>query len=297
MNETTASERTYAVTERVGEALGAREGTGPDDDPLLRSQRRQGFDGGRVRGHAEGRAELMRQILLSRGIGLSEGFLATVASAFAEWPGDDRVVATALACENDADFLARLRSPERLRHGTGTCGSDIIRPPFAVWPTAARRNASISVTPVSSTERTLPPLRARGIHRSSNSDRAIGGGHLTAVNLAMTAALDDTRLHRLGDPRVHAGAFPARSTTGRWRRPPRVPPLHRCAQAGEGGLREGTFVARSCFVCLRNPCLPTQGHSAGQSVEWMLGPIPLRREGDDGRYERPECAASKGSSI
>ena len=110
MNETTASGRTYAVIERVGEALGAREGTGPDDDPLLRAQRRQGFDEGRVRGHAEGRAELMRQILLSRGIEVSEGFLATVASTFAEWPGDDRVVAAALACENEADFLARLRS-------------------------------------------------------------------------------------------------------------------------------------------------------------------------------------------
>jgi len=111
MNETTASARTYAAIERVGAALGTREGTGPDDDPLLRSQRRQGFDQGRLRGHAEGRAELVRQILLSRGVAVSEGFLATAASALAEWPEDDRVVAAALACENEADFLARFRSP------------------------------------------------------------------------------------------------------------------------------------------------------------------------------------------
>ena len=41
LNETTPSARTYAVVERVGTELGAREGTGPEDDPLLHSQRRQ----------------------------------------------------------------------------------------------------------------------------------------------------------------------------------------------------------------------------------------------------------------
>ena len=56
MNETSASARTYAVIERVGEVLGAREGTGPDDDPLLRAQRRRGFDEGRVRVQSDGRA-------------------------------------------------------------------------------------------------------------------------------------------------------------------------------------------------------------------------------------------------
>ena len=40
LNEPAPSARTSAVVERVEAALGAREGTGPDDDPLLRSQRR-----------------------------------------------------------------------------------------------------------------------------------------------------------------------------------------------------------------------------------------------------------------
>ena len=42
LNESTPSAQTSAVVERVAAALGARDGTGPDDDPLLRSQRRQG---------------------------------------------------------------------------------------------------------------------------------------------------------------------------------------------------------------------------------------------------------------
>ena len=57
LNETTPSARTYAVVERVGAELGALEGTGPEDDPLLRSQRRQG----RAEGIRQGRAEGIRQ--------------------------------------------------------------------------------------------------------------------------------------------------------------------------------------------------------------------------------------------
>ena len=60
LNETTPSERTYAVVERVGMALGAREGTGPEDDPLLRSQRRQGRAEG-IRQGLERERELLRR--------------------------------------------------------------------------------------------------------------------------------------------------------------------------------------------------------------------------------------------
>ena len=109
LNEPAASARTHAVVERVGAALGAREGTGPDDDPLFRSQRRQGFEQGHVRGRAESRARMARQILLLRGIEVSAGFLAGGA-AFADW-SEDAVVAAALACESEADFLARLQRP------------------------------------------------------------------------------------------------------------------------------------------------------------------------------------------
>ena len=105
MNETTPSARTHAVLERVGAALGAREGTGPDDDPLLRSQRRQGFE----RGRAEVRAKMVRQILLSRGIEVSAGFPAGTAGFAAS--SEEEVVAAALACVDEAGFLAALGPP------------------------------------------------------------------------------------------------------------------------------------------------------------------------------------------
>ena len=64
LDETTPSVETVAVLERVGAALGAREGTGPEDDPLLRSQRRQGLERGLEQGRKQGLAE--QRALLSQ---------------------------------------------------------------------------------------------------------------------------------------------------------------------------------------------------------------------------------------
>ena len=107
LNEPAPSAQTSAVLERVGAELGAREGTGPDDDPLLRSQRRQGFE----RGRAEARAEMVRQILRSRGIEVSTGFPgdATALAAATEAV----LVAAAFACTDQADFLAALARADR----------------------------------------------------------------------------------------------------------------------------------------------------------------------------------------
>ena len=98
LNEPAPSAQTSAVLERVGAALGAREGTGPDDDPLLRSQRRQGFE--------RGRAEMVRQILRSRGIEVSEEFPgdATALAAATE----AALLTAAFACTDQTDFLAAL---------------------------------------------------------------------------------------------------------------------------------------------------------------------------------------------
>ena len=107
LNEETLSARTSLVLERVGTVLGEREGTGPDDDPLLGAQRRRS----RAEGHAEGRAveraELARAMLTARGIEVSAGFPGV--PGFAELPA--HVIAeAAAACGSEADFQQRLRS-------------------------------------------------------------------------------------------------------------------------------------------------------------------------------------------
>ena len=129
LNEPVLSERTSAALQRVAAALGAREGTGPDDDLLLRAQRRQGFEHGhrscgracgwpsargRAEGRAQARAQMVGQILRSRGIEVSARFdSATEAFAAAS---EEALLTATLGCTDEADFLAALR---RLRDQRG----------------------------------------------------------------------------------------------------------------------------------------------------------------------------------
>ncbi len=103
MNEPALSAQTSAVLERVGAVLGEREGTGPDDDPFLGSQRRLSHAEGRT----EGRIALARALLAARGIEVSAGFPGV--TGFAELP-DHAVAEAAAACVSEADFRRRLRS-------------------------------------------------------------------------------------------------------------------------------------------------------------------------------------------
>ena len=98
MNEVEPSAWTHARLERLGRVLGERDGTGPDDDPLLRSLRDQS--------RVESRREMVRQILWSRGIPVSAGFPGG-APALAE-SREDALVAAALACGSEHDFLAHV---------------------------------------------------------------------------------------------------------------------------------------------------------------------------------------------
>ena len=140
LNEVGRSARTNAILERLGRVLGAREGTGPDDDALLRSLRRQsrmegerkglaegekkgrvegekrgrarglaeGRRKGRTDGLAEGRAGMVRRMLSSRDVDVSEGFPFNV-PGFAESP-EAVIVAAALACDSERDFHTRIRN-------------------------------------------------------------------------------------------------------------------------------------------------------------------------------------------
>ena len=99
LNEPALSAATGEVLARVGRALGAREGTGPDDMPWLHAQRR------------EARAEAMNaaagRILASRGM---PGFESSLGARELGRVSDDEIVDALLQCESEADFRDRLRA-------------------------------------------------------------------------------------------------------------------------------------------------------------------------------------------
>jgi len=107
LTEPLTTERTCRVLERVGRALGAREGTGPQDDPLLRVLGHRERAEGKAAGRAEGQAEFVRAMLAERGIMVSESFTARAAKDV-DSPGGTRMAAAALACTDEADFWRRL---------------------------------------------------------------------------------------------------------------------------------------------------------------------------------------------
>ena len=106
LNEPALSAATGRVLDRVGRALGARDGTGPDDTPWLRAYHEEGRNRGRIEGRTEGRIEgraefvdaFRRKLVASRGIsGVS----------------DEEIIDALLECEDQRDFWARLESPRR----------------------------------------------------------------------------------------------------------------------------------------------------------------------------------------
>ena len=105
LNQPQRSAETWRALERVGRALGEREGNAPGDDPimgrLLADARQEGQD--------EAIATTVRDILAQRGIAHSP---ALFASARLSAHATERLVAAALACRSEADFLARLRATD-----------------------------------------------------------------------------------------------------------------------------------------------------------------------------------------
>ena len=116
LNETELSDATMAALRRVGRALGAAEGTGPDDDPLLRTERRESQAAGRAAGHAEGRAEgrmetqcaVVLQVLTTRGLAVS----AVLPRHLLELEGISTaaLVQATMECRDEADFLRLARA-------------------------------------------------------------------------------------------------------------------------------------------------------------------------------------------
>ena len=113
LNEEQLSGHTVATLERLGAVLGEREGTGPDDDPMLRSQRqqarREGHDTGLQEAFAselERRAAMVRFLMVSRHLEVAADF-PLGQPGFAE-ADPERLMSAAMNCEDKADFLSRL---------------------------------------------------------------------------------------------------------------------------------------------------------------------------------------------
>ena len=140
LTESPLSETAWRALERVALAMGAREGTKPEDDPLMRSQnakartegRAQGYQEGHAQSHQEGHAQGRREghaqgrreglvqgrsemlaanvltVLNARGIAVARDpaalrdLLGTISS--------DAALAAALACTDEADFRRRVRA-------------------------------------------------------------------------------------------------------------------------------------------------------------------------------------------
>jgi len=103
LNEEALSAQTVAALERVGTALGSREGTGPGDDPQLRRHVIKGVQQGR----SEGLAASVRQVLRARGIEVSDHFPTDVPGFAAAT--EEMAIDAAMACDGEADFRVRIR--------------------------------------------------------------------------------------------------------------------------------------------------------------------------------------------
>ena len=122
------SESTRAALERVALAMGAREGTTPEDDPHSRSLIRRGEAKGRVEGQREGyaegrhdgeargrreeRAAMVLAMLRSRGIEVSPELEEEFEALAGDVPGAE-LMTTVQACTDETDFLRRVRESIR----------------------------------------------------------------------------------------------------------------------------------------------------------------------------------------
>ena len=98
LTEDPISGAAWRALERVGRAMGAREGTRPEDDPLTRSLN--------AKARAAGRAEAVLAALRARGIHPGADFAADP-ERFAGL-GLETLMAAALACTDEADFRRRI---------------------------------------------------------------------------------------------------------------------------------------------------------------------------------------------
>ena len=109
LNETELSGATTAALRRVGRALGAAEGTGPDDDPFLRAERMEGRAAGQAEGRMETRSAAVLQVLKARGLPVSAALPRRLAEL--ERVSTEALVQAALECRDEEDLLRMVAYP------------------------------------------------------------------------------------------------------------------------------------------------------------------------------------------
>ena len=107
LTEEPLSAATWAAVERVGRALGKRDGTTPEDDPLTRSL----HAGAEARGEARARAEAVVAALRARGIDVPADVAAD--ADLLAGRSIETAMAEAMACSDAADFRRRIRGAPR----------------------------------------------------------------------------------------------------------------------------------------------------------------------------------------
>ena len=108
LNEPMLTERTSAVLERVGTVLGGRDGTGPDDDPLLRAHRRHEFDRGVEHGRAEGERALLVRQAARKFDGDTARQLAVLLERVTDRDRLEQAGVSIVECESAAELLDRV---------------------------------------------------------------------------------------------------------------------------------------------------------------------------------------------
>ena len=102
INEPTVSEATVLTLDRVGRALGVREGTGPDDMPWLRAYREKA--------RTETLAAAAGAILASRGM---PALMLSLDPEVLSGVSDKEIIGALLQCEDEADLRSRLAALRR----------------------------------------------------------------------------------------------------------------------------------------------------------------------------------------
>ena len=117
LNEGAMSAGTAAALHRVGGALTAAEGGGPDDDPWLRPYREKSRAEGRADGRAETRYESVVAIFEARGIAASPALSARLAELGAMPVA--AMVRAALRCASESQFVELCAAERRQTRGDG----------------------------------------------------------------------------------------------------------------------------------------------------------------------------------